>query len=547
MADKLFTCENDESFSVDTARNRMDGIVILCIFATAVIALYMMIVTVNGNRKKDIPYNNERQNDILSEQKLRSDIIDRNGNIIVTSLPTVNAYINPKIITTKDDKELAAIAERIAKILNLKSKDILPRFKRKADFVYLKRNIIPKEQYELNKLGYPFIDFERSEKRVYPGNNLFSHIVGALSIDGKGIAGIEKQYDDFLKNGKLPLQLSLDIAIQDTLRRILKKGIKNFNAKAGNAILMDVKTSEIIAMVSLPDYNPNNLNRITDKEMFNRNTLGIYEAGSIFKIFNTAMYLDNGGNIKKVFNTTEPLKIGKRTIRDYIWNKKDLDVTEIMVRSSNLGSARMALETGGDKQRSFMKKIGFLDMTTIELPEKAKPLIPDKWNKETQTVVATISYGYGLSVSPLHIITAAAGIVNNGKMREATIIKNKKSPEKKIVSLKTSKQLRDILRTIVNRGSGKRAYTKGYDVGGKTGSARISSRGKYEQNELNTSFLGIFPIYNPKYALLVMLDHPQKKEGDRTNDAGLNSALIAGEIIENIAPQLKIIPKDVKQ
>ena len=546
MTDKLFTCENDESFSVDTARNRMDGIVISCIVVTVIMAIYMMTVTVNGNRKKNVLPENERQINLLADQKLRSDIIDRNGNIIVTSLPTVNAYVIPKMITVKNE-ELNIIAERVAKILNLKSKDILPRLKkRKADFVYLKRNIIPKEQYELNKLGYPFIDFERSEKRVYPGNNLFSHIVGALSIDGKGIAGIEKQYDDFLKNGKLPLQLSLDMAIQDTLRRILKKGIKNFNAKAGNAILMDVKTSEIIAMVSLPDYNPNDLNHATDKEMFNRNTLGIYEAGSIFKIFNTAMYLDNGGNIKKVFNTTEPIKIGKRIIRDYIWNKKDLDVTEIMVRSSNLGSARMALEIGGDKQRSFMKKIGFLDMTEIELPEKAKPLIPEKWNKETQTVVATISYGYGLSVSPLHIITAAAGIVNNGKMHKATIIKNKKFPEKKIVSLKTSKQLRDILRTIVNRGSGKRAYTKGYDVGGKTGSARISSRGKYAQNELNTSFLGVFPIYNPKYALLVMLDHPQKKEGDRTNDAGLNSALIAGEIIENIAPQLKIIPKDVK-
>ncbi len=194
-----------------------------------------------------------------------------------------------------------------------------------------------------------------------------------------------------------------------------------------------------------------------------------------------------------------------------------------------------------------MKSLGFLEQTTIELPERGKPLIPNRWNNETQTIVATISYGYGLSVTPLHVISAAAGIVNNGKFKNPTLIKDKKQKEKRLVSLKTSKQMRDLLRTVVLKGSGKRAYIEGYDVGGKTGSARRSVQGKYAKNELNTSFIGVFPIYNPKYALLVMLDKPEKKEGDMTNDAGLNSTVIAGEIIEKIAPQLKIIPKEIKR
>lgn len=532
---------------LEKMRVRIKFCIAIIVIVFISVAYRMFSITFAGYKAERNPDNIQISSENIDKIPFRADILDRNGNIIVTSLPTVNVYAKPSKIKNNEIENLKKYSKDIAKVLDMDANDVFKKLNRRADFIYLKRNIVPKEQYEANKLGLPFIDFEQSEKRVYPGKNLFSHIVGAVSIDNKGVAGIEKQYDEFLKKGTMPLRLSLDIAIQSTIRRILSKGIKDFNAAAGNAILMDINTSEIISMVSLPDYDPNDFNNVKDRALFNRNTLGIYEAGSIFKIFNTSMYLDTGRSVNKIFDTTHPIKIGRRIIRDYIPSKTDLDVTDIMIKSSNLGSARMALEVGGDKQKKFMKKIGFFEPTSIEIPEKAKPLLPNRWNKETQTVIATIAYGYGLSVSPLHIITAASGIVNNGKFKEATLIKNKPRKEKRIVSIRTSKQIRDILRLIVKKGSGKRAYAKGYDVGGKTGSARVSSGGKYNHNELNTSFIAVFPIYNPKYTLLVMLDRPKKKEGDRTNDAGLNAALVAGEIIENIAPQLKIIPKDIEK
>ncbi len=348
--------KNDTGFSFDIVKDRLAFIAILIICGYIVILGRLVNVTLRYNQS-DIEQETKIQPQEDKEKKLRADIIDKNGNIIATSLPTVNVYANTSYIYKRNETELKKLAKDIGVALNINDKEVLEKLKKRADFIYLKRNIVPKEQYDANKLGLPWIDFEESERRVYPGKNLFSHIVGAVDVDNNGIAGIEKEFDYYLKNEKKPLKLSLDVALQDTVRRALKKGIREFKAKAGNAILMDVINGEIISMVSLPDFDPNDYNNIKKNELFNRNTLGVYEAGSIFKIFNTAMYLNQGKSIKKIYDTQTPIKIGKFTIREYIRAKKDYDVSEILIKSSNIGSARMALEIGGDKK--IHEKFGF--------------------------------------------------------------------------------------------------------------------------------------------------------------------------------------------
>ncbi len=524
--------------NLEKGRNRLLFVAVFFVFGFMLISARLFEFTVLKKNPEFKSANNTSYS--LDIKMTRADITDRNGIVLATSLPTVNLYSDNSKIS---DPEKAAKA-LVQTIPSLKYEDVKKRLERKTHFVYLKRNLTPKEKYEVNRLGFPAFNFEKGEKRVYPQGNLFAHIVGAVDIDNNGISGIEKTFDEELINKSEPLKLSVDVGVQDSVRSILAKSLKHYNAIGATAIVIDVNSSEIVYMVSLPDYDPNNFKSTDYNSLFNRATLGVYESGSVFKIFNTAMALENGKLKLSDKIDSSPLVLANYTIKDLHPQNRPLTPKEIMVHSSNTASARIAMALGADKQKAFLAKVGLLRPLNIELPEKSKPLVPQKWREST---IANVSFGYGVAVTPLHVVNAVAAIVNGGIYRPASLLasrNNELPPGTRVITEKNSKIMRQILRAVVTEGTGRNSQVSGYDVGGKTGSAeRLGKDGKYIKGSLRTSFVAVFPTEKPRYALLVMLDAPQKtKETFGFNTAGWNVVPTAKNIIETIAPQLGVLP-----
>lgn len=519
-------------------KNRLMFAVICFMAVYLVIAIRLFNVCILPNLHLQQEQVNERTRLYAQNPIRRADILDRNGTIIATSLPTVNLYAIPKKILNAQ-----AAAEQLVKTLpELKRNDVYKKLSGHGNFVYLKRNLTPAQQFNINALGIPGLEFETVEKRVYPHKNLFAHIIGVTNIDNEGISGIEKELNERLTQSDIPLTLSIDVGVQDTIREKLLAAIDKFHANGGTAVLMDINTSEVIAMVSLPDFDPN-INKVKNEQaLFNMATKGVYEPGSVLKIFNTAMSLESGKvKVSDQFDATQPLKLKYNTIKDYRGENRWLSVPEILVYSSNIGSARMALKVGGSEQRNFLEKIGFFEELPIEVAERGKPLAPKKWGEGT---IATVAYGYGMAVSPLHVITAYASVINGGIYHNPTLVKknNKNNDGHRVISFNTSKAMRKLMRLVVTDGSGKRANIPGYEVAGKTGTAnKLSAQGKYVDKKVRTTFVSAFPISNPKYSLLVMLDEPKPiKETWGFVTSGWNTVPTAATIIEAIAPQLNI-------
>lgn len=530
-----FACEKD---ALSICRFRvLIAMMGFCLVYT-IIAVRLFGVCIWDNIGKEQNIEEAMHHDIMPINPIkRADIIDRNGTVIATSLPTVNLFANPKKILNPNKAALA-----LSKVLpELSYDEILPKLKRRGSFVYIKRNLTPSQQYDINALGIPGLEFEDGEKRIYPHSNLFAHIIGNTNIDNNGISGIERKLNERLTKSNIPLRLTIDLGVQDTIRELLLEGVKKYQAEAATAILMDVNTSEIISMVSVPDFNPNQPISPDAKSLFNIATKGVYEPGSVLKVFNTAMSLESGKiKVADKFDATQPLKLKYNLIKDYRGENRWLSVPEILIYSSNIGSARMALQVGGDTQKDFMEKIGFFSELPIEVPEKGYPLVPRKWGEGT---IATVAYGYGLAVTPLHVITAFSAMVNGGLYHEPTLIKrNYEDNGKRVISYNTSVSMRKLLRLVVEEGSGKRANVKGYEVAGKTGTAnKLSEDGKYVDKKVRTTFVSAFPISNPKYALLLMLDEPKPiKETWGFVTSGWNTVPTAGKIIEAVAPQLNL-------
>ncbi len=484
-------------------------------------------------------YLQKADNSIKYNSVKRADITDRNGIMIATSLPTVNLVADPKFII-----EPEKTAQKLADILpNENYKTLYKKLTKKSRFVYIKRNISPNQQYQINYIGNPGLTYEKGERRVYPQNNLFSHILGMTNLDNIGISGLEKQLNKELTKSSNSIELSLDTRIQDSIRIILSDAIKEFSALGANAILMNINTGEIISTVSLPDYDPNTpYNAKLANHYFNRNTSGVYEIGSVFKVFNTALALDSGKiRVSDSFDASKPLKLKRHTIKDYRGENRPLTVPEILVYSSNIGSAKMAMKVGADAQKDFMETLGFFEKVPFNIPELGSPLTPRTWREST---TATISYGYGLAVTPLHAITAFSAMVNGGLYHKPTIVKQKENIGFRVVKEKTSTMMRDLLRLVITDGSGKKANIAGYDVGGKTGTAEKLTNGRYVDRKVRTTFVSAFPIYAPKYALLVMMDEPKgTKETWNFNTSGWNAVPTGGKIIQTIAPLLNLQPQ----
>ena len=477
----------------------------------------------------------------------RANIIDRNGEIIATTLTTSSLYANTNQIL--DIKEAVAKLQQVFPEMTYKDLDKKLAFGR--NFVWLKRNLTPRQQDAVNHLGIPGIYFKKEYKRIYPHGNLISHMVGYTDIDNHGIAGVEQKFNEQLLTSKNPVQLSIDVRVQHILRDELAKGMAEFRPKGANGIVMDAKTNEIVAMVSLPDFDPNHPNKIKQGETFNANTLGIYEMGSIFKIFTLAMGLESGKTkLNGGYDASVPLKIGKFNVTDMQAKNRWLSIPEVFIYSSNIGTVKIALEVGARRQREFYQQLGFMDPLKLEIPENGAPMRPVSTLHDLTT--ATLSYGYGIAVSPLQVINAIATIVNGGVWRQPTLLVdgNKDKPTRQVVSERTSDQIRRLMRLTVLEGTGKKSHVDGYVVGGKTGSANKRAeggKGYVKIGKHRSLFTSVFPMTDPKYVVLIILDEPKgtaKTAGFSTG--GWTSAPISGNIIKRMAPLLGLLPMDEK-
>lgn len=476
----------------------------------------------------------------------RQPIVDRNGVILATNLKIASLYADPRKILNP-----AEAALRIAQVLpDLSAGELQAKLASGRSFIWLKRGLTPREQYEVNRLGIPGLYFHDEQRRVYPQGSLAVHVLGFTDIDGNGISGIEKSFDEQLRDPARtgdPLQLSLDIRVQHIVRDELARAVETFQAIGAGAIVMDIYTGEVISLVSLPDFDPADPGSASADARFNRITLGVYEMGSTMKTLNTAMALDFGvAKMSSSYDARFPIHVGRFTIHDDHPKARWLSVPEIYMYSSNIGSAKMAVDVGPDRQREFMARLGMLTKPPIELPEVGAPLVPRNW-KTTETM--TIAFGHGLSVTPLQLCTATAAIINGGVLHPPTLMKRPPglpAPGRQVVSRWVSDALRKLMVLVVEDGTGKKAEVNGYLVGGKTGtSEKVSARGGYNHKALFNTFVAGFPMNNPRYIVQVMLDEPKgNKSTYGYAAAGWTSAPTAGHIISRIAPLLGVEPVD---
>ncbi|MFV1465976.1 MULTISPECIES: peptidoglycan D,D-transpeptidase FtsI family protein [unclassified Phaeobacter] len=491
----------------------------------------------------------------------RADIVDRKGRILATNFETHSLYAQPPQMVDPD-----GAARRLAEIFpDLELERLLKDFSGKRKFIWIKKKISPEQKQAVHDIGDPGLLFGPREMRLYPNGSLAAHVLGGAGFGKEGVsaaevigvAGVEKQFDDYLRdpaNGGRPLQLSLDLTVQAASERVLFGGMKLMNAKGATSILMDVHTGEVISVVSLPDFDPNDRPRPptsgfdpSDSPLFNRAVQGVYELGSTFKIFTAAQAVDLGlVNSETIIDTSGPMRIGRFPIGEF-HNKNygKLSVADIIVNSSNRGTGRLALQIGAQRQQDFLRAMGMFDPTPIEIAEAAggKPLKPSKWG-ELSTV--TISYGHGLSTSPMHLAAGYAAIANGGQYVSPTILRQK-GPQlgHRVMSAEAARQARAMLRKVVTSGTASFGEVPGYQVGGKTGTAdKPKPRGGYYESKVIATFAAMFPAHDPKYVLVVTLDEPSViAHGEERRTAGWTAVPVAGEMIGRIAPLLGLRPQ----
>ena len=475
---------------------------------------------------------------------VRASILDRNDILLATSLPAQSLNADPQHV-----REPAILAHKLAKILDGGDPGVLQRkLQSKSRFVWLKRHLTPWEQTQVNLLGAPGLEFSVEHRRVYTHGSLLAHVLGYAKDEHKGLAGIENAFDeDLMENPGRPLSLSIDVRFQHIIHEELSRAVVEHKAIGAVGIILDIKTGGLRAMVSLPDFDPNNeIDLSTDADaIFNRASLGRYEMGSTFKAFTVAMALDSGlVELRDEFDATKPLQLGKTVIRDFHAESRWLSVPEIFVYSSNIGAARMALILGGQRQKEFLRHMGLLDNMSFDLPEISSPGYPQVW-REINT--ATISYGHGISVSPIHLAAGLAALVNGGVWSPPTLIRDKEGLVKgrRVITEATSRAMRQLFRLAVTHGTGGRGSVDGYLVGGKTGTANKVSKDKkgYDKTRVLSSFAGMFPMSEPQYLVLVLLDEPKGRiAGVGQNTGGWVAAPVVANVIRRIGPVNGIAP-----
>ena len=490
----------------------------------------------------------------------RSNILDRNGNILATNLPTFALYARPQVMI----RPQLAVKKLIKIFPDLNAKKMLIDFTGQKTFLWVKDKLSPEQRQAVHEIGEPGLMYGPREMRLYPNGRFASHVLGgtrfnnqsATNADMVGSAGVEATFNNYLSDradeGKA-LQLSLDLSVQAAVENILGGSMNIMRAKGATSIVLDVITGEIITMVSLPDFDPNNRqiefagDDANNNPLFNRAVQGVYELGSTYKVFTVAKALDLGlVDPETEIDVFRKTNILGTAVRDDHYKVPKLSVTDILTESSNVGTATLAAKIGKNNQISMLKDLGLFHPTEVELIEAngITPLKPKKWI-DSSTV--TISYGYGLSMSPLHLAVAYATLINGGYKVIPTILKqDNKDLGRRVISAETSNQLRKILRSVVQRGTATLGNVEGYEVGGKTGTAnkqKVGARG-YDNDRVVSTFVSFFPVKSPRYVLLVSFDEPSYRGGKEKNErsAGWTAVPVAAEIIKRIAPLLNLRP-----
>ena len=488
----------------------------------------------------------------------RADIVDRNGRILATNLLTSALYAQPPLMIDPE-----RVAGELVKVFpDLDKAQLVKDFTGTRKFLWIKRKLSPEQMQAVHDIGDPGLLFGPREMRLYPNGKLAAHVLGGASFGREGVrsaevigaAGVERTFDAFLRdpaNKGAPLQLSLDLTVQAAAEQVLLGGMKLMKAKAATSILMDVRTGEIISMVSLPDFDPNTRpappvsGDPSDSPLFNRAVQGVYELGSTYKIFTIADALDLGlVNIGTMVKTASPMTWGKFKIRDFHNYGPELSVQDIIVKSSNIGTARVALMIGAERQKAFLKSLGLFEATPVELMEApgARPLVPRKWPEIT---TMTVSYGHGISASPLHLAVGYASIANGGTLVRPTLLKQAQAVVgPRVISEQTSAIMRGLMRDVVTHGTATFGEVPGYFVGGKTGTAdKAKPTGGYYKDKVIATFAAVFPITDPKYVLVVTLDEPvDTSTGEARRTAGWTSVPVGAEMIRRVAPLLGLRP-----
>ncbi|WP_122982712.1 peptidoglycan D,D-transpeptidase FtsI family protein [Methylobacterium indicum] len=488
--------------------------------------------------------------------QIRPDIIDRNGEILATDIRTVSVFAEPKNIYDKDE----AVELLTAVLPEINARDLREKLSSKKGFVWVKREITPRQQVEVHRLGIPGVGFLPDHKRVYPNGTAAAHILGVTNLDNVGIAGMEKYIDrqglrDLTSLGFVeksadmaPVQLSIDLRAQHAVRDELAWGMEHYRAKAAAGAILDVTTGEVIALASLPDFDPNEPKDALDPDRINRMNVGVYEMGSTFKAMTLAMALDSGKfTVNSTFDTRGGvLHWGRQKIHEYHGTNRVITMPEVFTHSSNIGSAKMALGIGVPGHKAFLKKMGLLDRMRTELPESAEPIIPPRW---TEINTITIAFGHGLAVAPLQASAAVAAIANGGFLMTPTFLKRTEAEAREkatqVLSPQTSEAMRYIMRLNATEGSAKKAAIPYYYVGGKTGTAEKVIRGRYVKNRLFTTFMAVAPMDKPKYLFVTIMDEPQPvaAESGPYATAAYNSGVVTGRVIARVAPILGLPPQ----
>lgn len=527
-------------------KTRSRIMVLMCAFClayTAIVARMTHLTLESHQIREGDEATAAKPSDIAVSNVRRADVMDREGKLLATSLKTSSLYADPKHIIDPAD----AARKLISVFPDMSYDDVFKKLDSKRRFIWLKRNLTPKQMYAANRLGIPGVDFLEETRRVYPYGSLTAHVMGYADVDGNGLAGLERGMDKALRDQGTALQTTIDIRLQHVLQREITKSIQDFNAIGGAGLVMDAHTGEIYAMVSLPDYNPHDPGHISDAQRFNRITLGAYEMGSTFKTFTMAASQEFAKiPLLTKFDATHPLYRGGFYIHDSHPENRFLTIPEIFMYSSNIGTAQVAEKVGTKDMKAFYKDLGFFDRPTLEIKETASPILPNPW-RDISTMTA--SYGHGIAVTPLQLATGFAAMVNGGTKVHPTLLKRsaetyENEPPQRIISEQTSATMRKLLRIVVTDGTGRKANVAGYSVGGKTGTAEKTLGKGYSRNAQIASFVSAFPMDNPRFVVLIMVDEPKgNKKSYGFATAGWVAVPYVGNIIKEIAPLVGIMPK----
>ena len=552
MRNSKIKVDGDKNASAVMMQGRLvllNGFFILCYMLMAVRAFDLSIIQAipprtNDKKSSHAHLTNKLDTGVISSG-IRGQILDRNGTLLAATIKTGSLYADPYLISNPK-----ATAESLTKLFpDLSFGKVLQDLQSQKRFVWIKRNITPTEQESVLHIGEPGLALEYEQRRVYPQGGLFAHLLGYTDIDGHGLAGMERSFNNILNNGQ-GIDLSVDLRVQHAVKRELNQAMDDFSALAGVGIVMDVKTGEILAGVSLPDFDPHNPGDAGKNNLFNRMVLGVYELGSVFKIFSTAALLETKNiPMSTIFDAREPIKHGRFTINDYHAEDRVLTVPEVFMYSSNIGSAMMGEAVGTDKLKSFYHDLGLLTPPVFEMKEIGRPLVPAPW-RDIHTLTA--AYGHGLATTPLQVASALSTVVNGGFSIQPTLIKSADNNKRnvRVLSERTSEKMRKLLRLTVTNGTGKNADVPGYLVGGKTGTAEKATANGYDRDKLISSFAAVFPSHDPRYVVFVAVDEPKGFAGPGSYGyatAGWAAAPVVARIVKSMASVMGIEPFDVDE